>query len=465
MSKIFIAWSGNNDIAVEVAKIISAKNSAYECVVGGNHQGQSDLFVGGTILQQMKQCDQAILLIQKKGESGRISSNLMFEWGFLLAKLDVKKIHNFFIDISEDDKAIPSDLRGVWATYLRTSDHSREEIVEIITREFFQAQRNIISGNKMRIIMDWFRVKDLIQRHATDPVCSDYEMAQYLICYTYSASLFPDIRAEAEMDLRRLADSLRGHSGTGEELLLSIKGARNSMKLNTKIKSKGSNVYLEFDDFFELEEIFLNVVDGASGLKEDEVKWWILAITKNLLAYEYLLILDNPELEAADLRRYVKKLIRISEETVVYCNKLQEANERDNRQLCELFRAYMFRGMYYGLEKLNETDRREGVVRSEEEQRERQEKIVLYLNRSFDERKALFFHYQGESVSGWFFDNLESEYYLAMAELLRYETDESAADSMRDKIDRYVKKSRRMVANKNVIVRKIESYLEEEEEI
>lgn len=99
MSKAFVAWSGNHSFALALAAHIDAQDKGIECIVGGSSVGG----IGGktvfdTVMEQMKQCDQAILLVQKHPVTGKISPNLMFEWGHLMAKLPPNKVHNFFIE-------------------------------------------------------------------------------------------------------------------------------------------------------------------------------------------------------------------------------------------------------------------------------------------------------------------------------------------------------------------------------
>ena len=69
MSKAFIAWSGNHAFALALAEHIGKQNKGVECIVGGSSVGG----IGGrtvfdTVMEQMKQCDQAILLVQKHRE-------------------------------------------------------------------------------------------------------------------------------------------------------------------------------------------------------------------------------------------------------------------------------------------------------------------------------------------------------------------------------------------------------------
>ena len=108
--RIFIAWSGNNTLALEVKKKL--ENERYVGVVGGEERYAGDLFVGRTVLNEISHCNQAIFIIQKKND-GSISNNLMFELGYALARFKFNKLHMFYVDVAENE--IPSDLKGGWA--------------------------------------------------------------------------------------------------------------------------------------------------------------------------------------------------------------------------------------------------------------------------------------------------------------------------------------------------------------
>ncbi len=112
--RIFIAWSGTNDIALKVKDYLETQD--YTGVVGGAARATTGLFVGHTVLDEINHCNQAIFIVQKK-DNGNISNNLMFEFGYSLAKFNSNKIHVFYVDIDQNDDTIPSDIQGIWADY------------------------------------------------------------------------------------------------------------------------------------------------------------------------------------------------------------------------------------------------------------------------------------------------------------------------------------------------------------
>ena len=60
--KVFIGWSGSNKAALEVKKLLEQNNS-YVCFIGGNSDNNSQYSsVGDTVLQQIRECNQAIII-------------------------------------------------------------------------------------------------------------------------------------------------------------------------------------------------------------------------------------------------------------------------------------------------------------------------------------------------------------------------------------------------------------------
>ena len=89
--RVFIAWSGSSEIALKVKRALEDKN--YKCFIGGNEANDSNFAsVGDTVLQQIKSCNQAIVIFQKRSD-GHISNNLFFELGYALASYGQTKVH------------------------------------------------------------------------------------------------------------------------------------------------------------------------------------------------------------------------------------------------------------------------------------------------------------------------------------------------------------------------------------
>ena len=64
--KIFIIWSGTNQVAQKVKNILENEYN-YICYVGGNYNNDSQMVsIGDTVIRQMKSCNQAIVIFQNK---------------------------------------------------------------------------------------------------------------------------------------------------------------------------------------------------------------------------------------------------------------------------------------------------------------------------------------------------------------------------------------------------------------
>jgi hypothetical protein len=79
--------------------------------------------------------------------TGIFSNNLMFEWGYLTAKMDPHKLHVFLI--GESQKSLPSDLAGIWASEIINANKTLEQIAEEIVGIFFEAASRPIEIDKI----------------------------------------------------------------------------------------------------------------------------------------------------------------------------------------------------------------------------------------------------------------------------------------------------------------------------
>lgn len=143
--KVFIAWNGDNlPIAKKVGNLIDKHN--FTPIVGGG--SSSNRFVGDTVIKQMNQAEIAVIIIERVSidkTSFKISENVMYEWGYLNAKInDPEKIRIFLINTSIDD--LPSDVKGFWVSKITKkpyiSDEEREnsfnEVSKKNKRNFFR---------------------------------------------------------------------------------------------------------------------------------------------------------------------------------------------------------------------------------------------------------------------------------------------------------------------------------------
>ena len=146
IEKVFIAWGGNQDIAKMISNELN--KHGFDGIVGGGTP--TDLFIGTQVFSQIHQCTRAIILVEntRPDAINPFSSNLMFEWGYLTAKMDPRKLHVFLI--GESVKNLPSDLAGIWAEELKNvEDKTRENIAKEITEMFLEAASRAIEIDKM----------------------------------------------------------------------------------------------------------------------------------------------------------------------------------------------------------------------------------------------------------------------------------------------------------------------------
>lgn len=452
MSKVFIAWSGNFDLAKKLKMLIDSR-SGYEAIIGGNAGGASSIYVGNTIIEQMKGCDQAILLIRERGEKG-LSNNIMFEWGYLLAKLNPNKTHIYLID----NPNIPSDLSGVWAHNVVSEGRPTNEIAEELADLFFSSQHNIITKNKMRVIIDRDETRNIIIKHSENPVYSNYEMAQYIICYIFCANIYADTREEALKDINRFYESLNEHALQSRELSLALKCAKISISFFLKIKYSGDEQSISHEDFFDTIESFEELAEEIKPLEDSEVKAMLGVAIGDFLTYLYLLVINSNELTPNTKQYYCNLLYEYSEKTKDECDKFESMSPKLNAQLMRLVRSYMYRDMYCALEGLEQVESMEGVERTvSKEKRLELIKNSLYL--SLEERKKLYSEYSVANVNMLFMANIEMEYYLALAEYSLYETDVRQKERMREKLLRYIRNADKMAEQKRVFTEKIRGYV------
>ena len=454
MSRVFIAWSGNFGIASKLKDLID-DHPGYEAIVGGNLHTLNTIFVGGTIIEQMKQCDQAILLVQKNEAHGGLSPNVMFEWGYLIAKLSANKIHHYLINEPE----IPSDLHGVWSYGISTADHTDDEIAQELCDKFFSSQRNSLNKNKMRVIMDRDETRSIIKKHIENPICSNYEMAQYVLCYMFSANIYMDTREEAFRDMELFYSQMGENAQQSQELLLAVRCAIITISFFRKIKYIGDEQFIDKDDFYTFRECYEDLMYQIEDLAESEVKKLLIVSVGDFVTYLYLLIINGRDIDDDKKRIYCSRLYEDSERTANDCFELEKMAPKLNSQLCWLIRSYMYRDMFCALDCVEKIEGVDTENRTEE-QLDRLNKIKDCLYKSLEERKKLYNEYSVGNVNAAFLNNIEMEYFLALAEYRLYENDYRLRERYKEKLIRYVKNIDKMAAQKRVFTEKIRGYIE-----
>lgn len=462
MSKVFVAWSGNIELARKL-RVYVDKVPGFSAIIGGNDAYNLDsIYVGDTIIRQIQECDQAILLIQKKKLTGQVSPNLMFEWGYVLASLNINKIHTYFIDIDSRDKDLPSDVHGIWAHSISTTDKTDDQTAKDIADIFFASQNNSLNQNKMAAVIDRAQTRDNILRHKRNPIYSNYEMAQFILCYIYSANIYRDTRDEALSDVSSLLDYFKTNENTRQsnELIAASRCAIISIEFFKEIKFVHDEQYIDPEDFDRFIDKYYSLLNSAEKLQENEVKHLIIAYVYNFMSYLNLLMINNDKVDAEDKIDNCRQIFISCKEAISKCEIIENLSKENNLQLCELMRAYMYRNIYCAYRLLDKIFSKE--IESEFGTRECIiSKIKQYLQLSLDERERLYNEYCVDNVNANFFANIEMEYFLSLAENGIYEDNSTKKAMYKEKLKRYVRNMDRTIAQSQIFTEKIRGYINE----
>jgi hypothetical protein len=427
--KVFIAWSGQNTLAVEIKKLI--EQQGYTGVVGGQDGSTNGLFVGDVVLEEINHSNQAIFVVQKKPD-GTISHNLTFELGYALAKFNSKKIHVYYIDINRNDETIPSDLNGIWADHFFSSD--TENIAEAVVEKFLAEQKYIIPENKMEVIDSYYRIKEVIQNYRNAPIYSEYELSQYVLFFSQAAYLFGNDN-EALDALKNLTKEL---GNPCKELSLSINFGILYIEMIMKIQSRDELLFLKKEDFRDLSRELLSIEAEIETWPEDDFTQWFSVLLFDTINYSYVLYASNPEISTERKEKRLKASIEYAEKCLVFCDKLLENSK--NLYFTELYKAYMYRNLATAHQMLGSDA----------------ELIRENLEESFKMRVKLWYHYKKtNSINLRLMESFEMEYFLASSERLEYIDDDDDLEDSCDECQEYINKVQARNREKSHFVDKI----------
>ncbi len=391
-------------MALKIKKILETKH--YKCIIGGNSDNSSTFSsVGDTVIQQMKTCNQAIVIFQNRAD-GAVSSNLYFELGYALASYGQPKVH--CVRKASESVALPSDFDNSFVEPIACE--SEECFVEGIIKYFMDRQKMSITENKMILINNRYRIHDYILRHYSErgSLCSDYELAQYILFYTQAANMFSDENKVLE-EIKRFKDAHQ--TDFSDELSIAVNMSIAFLTIWGKIKcTDDGNFYLDKSSFRHFREAY----EQALGeLVEDDMGTfdeWANAFISEHLSYAYSIYANSPELNAEQKQRAIQKCISWGERCIDDLKKLEDvAHIRDNNDhkgFVSLLYAYNYRNLYLCYMELGQRD------------------IALnYLEKTKKERLALKNNFQSGSIDSHLYGTFEMEYYLALAEYLKYASD------------------------------------------
>lgn len=437
--KVFIAWSGNNELAKAVSRQLALEQ--YEGIVGGQSGSQNDFFVGAAVIREIKYCNQAIFIIQKKDVLG-ISGNLLFELGYSLSRFDGHKIHVFYVDIDQNSPLIPTDISGIWAHPIAFTDEqtTAKEISEL----FLMNQKTTISKNKMFIIDSYYKQKEKISQYCNIPYCSEYEFAQYILFFSVSAYMFRH-EGDALTILNDITDKIINPCRELEQALSFGKNYLACLKAIKKDEARNV-IYLDRSDFRKIETTMNNILATVESWDDQDSDFclWFKAMINDIKNYMYILYSEMPGIDDKTRELLLKKAIPYAQNCIALCKTLEQKAE--NEQCVSLFNAYMFRNLALIYEKLY------GIEKNEEYLEENAEN----LKKSLEHRKSLWVYYKDRRINARLFANFELEYYLALSEYIQQVDDALEKSEIKKDCIEYVSHIKDEYKEKNFFVTKIE---------
>ncbi len=423
---IFIIWSGSNDVAIQIKKILETKN--YKCTIGGNADNDSKFSsVGDTVIQQIKNCNQAIVIFQNRRD-GMVSNNLFFELGYALATYGQTKVH--CVRRESEQVVLPSDFDNSFVEPI--SSATEEDFVNGIIGYFFDRQKMSINVNKMILINNRYKMHYYIQSHFSEQgsKCSDYELAQYVLFYLQAGHMFGDERKILK-EMQQFKDDY--HSYFSDELSTAVNICISFFEMTLNIQSTpDGEFFIDRRTFRKFRDNYLEyratIVDDDMGTFDE----WAKVFLSEHLTYAYNLYAGNPELSQENSIKNMELSKYWAEQALEDMKTLENSapvkDNNDHKGILSLFYAYVYRNLFLCSLKLKDGNE------------------IKWLEKSRKERTALKTNFEIGSIDSQLYDNFAMEYYLTLIECLNYADalglDEDDVEDYKDEVKKYIKESK-----------------------
>lgn len=430
--RVFIAWSGTSEIAFKVKKILENRCN-YKCFIGGNGSNDSDFAsVGDTVLQQIKSCNQSIVIFQKRSD-GFISNNLFFELGYALASYGQKKVH--CVRPASEDLTLPSDFDNSFVEPIDDSDS--DALVNGIVEYFLTRQKLSVNTNKMYLINNRYLIKEYIKRHFSEQgsKCSDYELAQYLLFYTQAAQMFDDVNSVRN---ELLAFKQAYQYNFSAELTISVDICLTFFELYSGIQIDEKNAaYIDKATYRKVKEKFenieLDVAEDDTGIFDE----WARVFISDYMTFATDLFLGNPELSDERKIKTAHRTIELADECIARIEKLQSVapivENNDHVGILSLFKSYLYEHKFIAYDFLGESQ------------------AVEWLKRAKREKSSLRKNFDYGSIDSHLSENLDMEYMLTLLKYLSYtdklQLDEEEVEECIDEIGDFIAKTQNKKSN------------------
>ena len=318
---------------------------------------------------------------------GQISHNLMFEWGYITAKLPVNNICTILINKSPRD--LPSDLLGTWVFELKSEAGGDEtalakEVLEIVERSFGEDG----DKNYFNLIDRWPQIFSRLKNQLPE---NDTESAEYILMGCLAAYYYMD-----NIPLRKLLDTLSGTMAINDVISFA------KAYIDIFIESENMTKEISQDTAFALVEVFESTLTRASSIGEEQDR------LLDILCYDAYgltcsLFLKNPDIDEELKSIFVEKSLDCYTKAIEIIDEFSEKN--NCVCLWQLLRSYLFNDLaHFYLSVVGDT-----------------EKFKSYLASSVEQRKMLY-----QTFASMYPDNLflatkfEQEYIIALSEQCNY---------------------------------------------
>jgi hypothetical protein len=424
IEKVFIVWGGNKPLADLVSAELKERN--FDGVVGGGTP--TDMYIGTQIFSQIAQCTRAVILVQNVHHEtdGAFSNNLMFEWGYLTAKMDPRKLHVFLIgDLS---KTLPSDLAGIWASEIKENDKSTEQIAKEIVDIFFEAASRPIEVGKIEVLSRWTEIKRDLSLYTSTPTYSEIELAHYMLhsiesCYYYME----------ETEFLSLIDRITPISTVLEFAMQIVKS--NAVLFG---ESLGLTKELSFDTFAELKSVFETKFDFSN--QDINLHMWFKYFCADRLALLFITVTLNNDLDQEIKNHYLQKAIECDCEALQCLTEIVEKYPQETIY-AKLYEGYVQRDLFKGYKSLGD----------EEEARQH----ILAATKA---REAFYLHFKQRFPNeGYLTKHFGEEYYLCCAESLAYIQDPIERKITENKIRSFLEKIENESGRQHIVLKQLQS--------
>lgn len=396
--RIFLIWSGSNDVAKKVKEILET-NYRYVCYIGGNSDNNSKMIsIGDTVINQIKSCNQAIIIFNKNKDNV-VSNNLFFELGYSLAQYGSSKIH--CVKRTGDEIILPSDFDN---SFVEPLDCENDDVfAEKIVQYFLERQKLSIETNKMYLISNRYILHDMLQAHFSDigSKCSDYELAQYILFYAQASVMFQD---EAKILDELLEFKKHFNNSFSDEISIALNLSIGLLEAQTLLINDNGLVYLSESSFMKYYGLCNDLLDEI--LKDDSGTFdeWAKTILNENLAYVCNLYAANPIVDNETKRHLYEKTLKYADDCLENINALLSFNfvkdQNDDKGIVSIFKSYIYRHMFNASK----------IVRPEESDK--------WLIASLNERKSLLRTFGNNSIDSKLYNNFRIEYYINLLEFI-----------------------------------------------